>query len=58
MRKIVIGLGLMLAGSVAWAQTRDENVAKCLGNHLDAKINGCTALIQSSQEATESLAGC
>jgi tetratricopeptide (TPR) repeat protein len=41
----------------ATAQTRDENWAHCQDANPDLRIGGCTALIQSGQETTQSLAG-
>ncbi|HTC17982.1 MAG TPA: tetratricopeptide repeat protein [Stellaceae bacterium] len=55
MRRISIGLILMLLAAPAAAQTREENVAQCASNDLDIKIGGCTALIQSGQGSTEVL---
>jgi tetratricopeptide (TPR) repeat protein len=56
MRRTLIGLALALFALPAWAQTRDENMAQCVGGDPDAAIAGCTALIQSGQETTTPLA--
>jgi tetratricopeptide (TPR) repeat protein len=55
MRRILIGLALVLVALPAWAQTRDENVARCTAaadpTNVDLKIGACTALLQSGQES-------
>ena len=56
MRRLLVGLTVALVALPAWAQTRDQNMAQCTGNDPDAAIAGCTALIQSGQEATTALA--
>jgi tetratricopeptide (TPR) repeat protein len=56
MRTILCVLALTLATLSAWAQTRDENVKRCMSDHPDISINGCTALIQSGQESTANMA--
>jgi len=55
MRTILIGLALAFIALPAWAQTRDQNMARCNGNDPDLSISGCTALIQSGQEPTANL---
>lgn len=48
-------VGTVLVGS-APGQTRAENVRRCTDNNPDVSISGCTALIQSGQETTDTLA--
>jgi tetratricopeptide (TPR) repeat protein len=61
MRRILIGLALVLVAlpAPAWAQTRDENVARCVSApdpaSPDLKIGACTALLQSGQEAANNI---
>jgi tetratricopeptide (TPR) repeat protein len=54
MLRILIGLVVGLVALPAWAQTRDENVARCTAAAdpatVDLKIGACTALLQSGQE--------
>jgi len=45
MRAVLMALAVLLAAPCASAQTRDEML--CTGADLDAKIQGCTAVIQS-----------
>jgi tetratricopeptide (TPR) repeat protein len=54
MRRILIGLALMLCAPPAWAQTTNENL--CMSADPDIKIVGCTAVIQSGQETKANLA--
>jgi lipoprotein NlpI len=51
-------LGAVMACGSAWAQSRDENWARCAADHIDPdlKIGACTAIIQSGQETTKNLA--
>jgi tetratricopeptide (TPR) repeat protein len=56
MPRVLIGLALVLAAMPAWAQTREENVAQCMKSDADARIKGCTALINSGQENPANLA--
>ncbi|HEY3888817.1 MAG TPA: hypothetical protein VGL73_09605, partial [Caulobacteraceae bacterium] len=56
MRGAFIGLILAFIALPAWAQTRDESMAQCVGADPDAAVAGCTALIQSGQETTTPLA--
>jgi tetratricopeptide (TPR) repeat protein len=49
MKRILLALGLALtAAGPVWAQTADET--SCTGSDLDAKIAGCSAVIQSGGE--------
>lgn len=50
MRKILVGLTLMLFMYPVWAQTLSENRARCDSREPEVSIAGCTALIQSGQE--------
>jgi tetratricopeptide (TPR) repeat protein len=52
MRTILIGLAMACIALPAWAQTHDQNVARCGGNDHDLSISACTALIQSGQDPT------
>jgi len=56
MKGISIGLVLVLIAFPAWAQSREENVSRCMDDNPDLSIGGCTALIQSGQESNEGLA--
>lgn len=56
MPRVLIGLALMLSAIPAWAQTRDDNAALCAKSDADARIRGCTALINSGQETPANLA--
>jgi tetratricopeptide (TPR) repeat protein len=56
MRRILIGVALVLLALPAWAQTRDPNWTSCNGHDPDIAIGGCTALIQAGQENTANLA--
>ena len=56
MSRLLIGLALLLAATPAFAQTRDENAALCMQTDADARIKGCTALINSGQETRANLA--
>jgi tetratricopeptide (TPR) repeat protein len=49
MRRILIALALTLIALPGWAETSDENWAKCVSPDPDTRISGCTALIQSGQ---------
>ena len=51
---VVLVMGFA-SGLQAWSQTRNENVERCNSDDPDASIEGCTALIQSGQEAIGSL---
>src|SRR5215469_15914630 len=44
-------------GIPARAQTRDQNLMSCRSIDPDLRIAGCTALIESGQETSASLAG-
>jgi tetratricopeptide (TPR) repeat protein len=48
MKRAVLGLVLAMAAAPALAQTADET--KCVSHDPDAKIAGCTAVIESGQE--------
>ncbi len=48
--------GLALFATVAVAQDRDQNIARCLDRNADIAIGGCTALIQSGRESDRNLA--
>ena len=56
MRAIFIGLALALIAAPVWAQTRADNVSRCLGGDPDARVAGCSVLIQSGQETSGGLA--
>jgi tetratricopeptide (TPR) repeat protein len=56
MTRALISLALVLVAMPASAQTRDENVAQCTNTDADARIKGCTALINSGQENPANLA--
>ena len=57
MRAIMLFFAALTAVvSTAPGQTRDENRARCEDRDPDLSIGGCTALIQSGQEPTASLA--
>jgi len=47
MRRVLIGLALVLAAMPAGAQTAEKNIAKCDSENLDISIAGCTAMIQA-----------
>jgi Flp pilus assembly protein TadD len=51
MRKLLMGIVLLLVAGPTWAQSRDENLAACAGPDPDARIIACTALLQSGQES-------
>ena len=55
MLRVLILLALVLVAMPAWAQTRDENAARCANADADIRIKGCTALINSGQENKENL---
>jgi tetratricopeptide (TPR) repeat protein len=55
MRRILLGLALTLAALPAWAQSRDENLAKCQSNNPNNAISGCTALIEAGHETRADL---
>jgi tetratricopeptide (TPR) repeat protein len=46
---------LLGAAMAAMGQSRQESLNKCRSVDLDAKITGCTALIQAGQDTTENL---
>jgi len=46
---------LSLFASVALAQDRDQNIARCQDDNFDTAISGCTALIQSDWETDYNL---
>lgn len=46
---------LLGAAMAAMGQSRQESLDRCRSADPDAKINGCTALIQAGQDTTESL---
>lgn len=46
---------LLGAAMVAMGQSRQESLKKCQSVDADAKITGCTALIQAGQNTTETL---
>jgi tetratricopeptide (TPR) repeat protein len=51
LRGVALVLGLLLAPTPSFAQTRDENVTLCQGGgDPQAAISACTLLIQSGQE--------
>ncbi len=56
MRTILIALTFALIALPAWAQTRDQNIARCVGKDPDLSIGACTALIQSGREPNSNLA--
>jgi hypothetical protein len=51
MRRLLIGITVLLLAGPTWAQTRDENLAACGGPDADARIVACTTLLQSGQES-------
>jgi tetratricopeptide (TPR) repeat protein len=51
MRKIATGLIMLLATSPAWAQAQNENAMLCASGAPETSIAGCTAVIQSGQDA-------
>jgi tetratricopeptide (TPR) repeat protein len=57
MRRILLGLALMLVASPAWAQGRVENWHHCVDKNPELSIAGCTAVIESAgQESNEGYA--
>ncbi len=56
MLRVLIGLALLLAAIPAWAQTPEENAALCMKTDADARIKGCTALINAGQQSPANLA--
>jgi tetratricopeptide (TPR) repeat protein len=53
MRKILIGLALVLVALPAWAQGRQDNWRRCADKNPDLSIDGCTAVIQSTGQETD-----
>lgn len=51
----IFALALLATSVPLCAQSRDENWTRCLAKNPDIAISGCTALIQSDQEPSESL---
>jgi tetratricopeptide (TPR) repeat protein len=56
MKRLLITLALTLVALPAWTQTPDENKAQCFSTEADAKIRGCTALIDAKQTTGAELA--
>lgn len=56
MKRQLIALALTLVALPAWTQTADEDKARCFGTEADAKISGCTALINAKQTTGGELA--
>jgi len=56
MPRVLIGLALLLVATPAWAETPEENVALCMKSDADARIKGCTALINAGQQTPANLA--
>lgn len=56
MKILLLALALTLAALPAWTQTPDENKARCFGTEAEAKISGCTALINAKQTTGGELA--
>src|ERR1700722_7554764 len=51
MRTIFIAMVFALSALPAWAQSKGDFEAKCLGPDAEAAIAGCTALIQGNLES-------
>jgi lipoprotein NlpI len=52
MRRVLIGLILVLAAMPAWAQTRDEYIANCESKDVDLSLRGCTGMLQLKPQMT------
>ena len=47
MRRVLIGLALVLVATSASAQTTEKNIAKCGSENVNISISACTAMLQA-----------